>query len=140
MPYPYVDQLIQRAIDPNDNTVTLTVRGEILLMPGIYMCVDDRDHEDGMDAADKLKPYQGVEFITFPKKDAEALINAISAAAKKHYDKSDTLEDHRQLLGDDGALAFERLIDRAGFLTTPTTFYMENNDTMHEGTKRNVIG
>lgn len=131
MPEAYVDGLIRRACDPNDDTVTLTVRGEVLMMPGVYLHLE-KDYQRAPEG--QLLPYQGVNFITFPKEDAKKLVKAIDAAANRLG------EDIQTLLGDEGGLSFERLVDRAGFLTSSTSFYMCNNAAKHELDKINVIG
>lgn len=143
MPDPIIDILADRANDPKDNSATFTIRGEVLLCPGIYLNLDD--NWDSIPEG-TLRPYQGVDFITLPKEDAKILFQAFLDAAAKYMPDKSLPVAIKEVFGGSVPLSVMRLGDRLGHNINDDheedamTSYIINNDSVHELKEYNVLG
>lgn len=132
-----IKETLDAALNPNDDYATMTVNGEIIICLGVV--TSSQEPADPQ----KFTPYAGVNFITFPKEDAEAIYDAMNVIAEK-YSTVET-EKHREVFGDDAALALERLADRLNLVTygdkaTTLSKVINGNEKRHKKIGINTIG
>lgn len=140
-----VGSMHEMALDPNCHTVFATCHGGIMSISDRYiLAVPDESLVDTYEGSSKeayehgVAAYRGVDFITLPKSDAEAIIRMFWDMCKKLGDDGDGKDPLLKLFPEDG-ISFERLIDRVEGRMYPAAAIIRCREDFNNQPGRNGI-
>lgn len=116
--------MIEEALDPNIHNVFATCQGTVMMICDRFILPNVPD--EGIVEAKRhgVCAYQGVDFITLSKKDAQNIADMLFQLCESHPSATDKqVEPVVQVFPDKG-VSFERLLDRLdGEFYPPTSIY-----------------